>query len=499
MNQAANKLVLPALLILAIARFWLMPLASSFWVDEMGTVFVVRHGPQEPSLRAVPQVPASIYYVLPHLAEHLSGFSEIAYRLPSVLAMALALYLIARIAARLIHPAAGWFAVFACLSLHGFNYEAADARPYALGTLVVAAAFWFLIRWLDRALWRDALLFALAAALLWRVHLVFWPVYAAFALYAVVRLWRGDTPVAWQSLVTVCGLCALALLPVFYGALAIYRNAGAHVIAPLPSSLDLLRSLKPGLLAACAGGAVLLGRARMQRLPSAGDSSLILGWWLIQPLSLFAFSWATSHSVFVHRYVDIALPGAALAAAAAASVFLPPARWRLASVVLAAAVLLLLGDWSRPWPAHHNSGWRTAAERLNQLEPGLPVVCPSPFIEARAPVWHPGDPAAGFLYAHLEVYPVHARLFAFPYEAFPEAEQFAAGLVGETLVPAQRLMPVFAGWAVAVVAVPIPVPLLSLSLGPTFERNGGFAETRFCKHRKPASTLVICRRGSQFR
>jgi mannosyltransferase len=438
MNQAGYKLVLPALLFLSIARFWLMPLTSSLWVDEMGTVFVVRHGAQDPSLRAVPQVPASIYYVLPRLAERLFGSSEIAFRMPSVLALALALYLIGRIAGRLIHPAAGWFAVFACLSLRGFNYEAADARPYALGTLVAAAAFWFLIRWLDHVLWRDALLFALAASLLWRVHLVFWPVYAAFALYAAVRLWRGDTQAGWRRVITVFGLCALALLPVLYGALALYRNAGAHVIAPLPTVLDLMRSLKPGLLAACTAGAVLIGRASIRRLPSIGDSSLILGWWLLQPLSLFAFSWATSNSVFVHRYVDIALPGAALAATAAAFVFLPPARWRLASLILGIAVLLLVGDWSQLWPPHHNSGWRTAAERLNQLEPGLPVVCPSPFIEARVPVWQPDYPAAGFLYAHLEVYPLHGKLYAFPYNASPEAEQFAATLVTQTLAPAQR-------------------------------------------------------------
>ncbi|HTQ56109.1 MAG TPA: glycosyltransferase family 39 protein [Bryobacteraceae bacterium] len=425
--------MLPALLFVCIARLWLMPLGSSFWVDEMGTAFVVRHAAQDPSLRAVPQVPASIYYWLPRLSSDVFGYSETAYRLPSALALGLALWLVARIAGRLIHPGAGWFAAFACLSLRGFNYQAADARPYALGTLVAAGAFWFLIRWLDRGRWSDAALFTLAAAVLWRVHLVFWPLYAAFALYAAVRLARADTPAGWRQALTVLIACCLSLAPVLMRALSLYRNAGAHVIAPLPSAMDLARSLKPGLVAACALVGALLGR-RVGRGPAAG-ASLILGWWLIPPLALFAFSWATAHSVFVHRYVDVALPGAALAATAAAGVFLPPARWRPASALLGAAVLLLLGGWNHWLPVHHNSGWREAADRI---EPGMPVVCPSPFIEARPPVWRPHVPAAGFLYAHLEAYPIHGTPYAFPYEISPEAERFAAGLVRGTLAPAGR-------------------------------------------------------------
>jgi uncharacterized membrane protein len=123
-----------------------MPLPSSFWVDEMGTAFIVQRGAADPSLRVAPQVPASLYYALPRLASNLFGASEVVYRLPSVLAMAIALWLIARIAQRLIHHEAGWFAVFACLYLREFDYQAADARPYALGTCLVCASLWFLIR-----------------------------------------------------------------------------------------------------------------------------------------------------------------------------------------------------------------------------------------------------------------------------------------------------------------------------------------------------------------
>ena len=69
----ADRLNFPLTLILALclARLWLMPLGSSFWVDEMVTRFVVLHGPRDASLQVAPQVAQSIYYLLPGVMERL--------------------------------------------------------------------------------------------------------------------------------------------------------------------------------------------------------------------------------------------------------------------------------------------------------------------------------------------------------------------------------------------------------------------------------------------
>src|ERR1700721_2677101 len=112
-RERVLNLLLGLLLAACITRLWLMPLPSSFWVDEMATVFVVHH-PDHSSFAVAPQVPDSIYYQLARASESLFGVSAVAYRLPSVLLMAIALFLIARLAARLIHPGAAWFV--ACVS-----------------------------------------------------------------------------------------------------------------------------------------------------------------------------------------------------------------------------------------------------------------------------------------------------------------------------------------------------------------------------------------------
>jgi Dolichyl-phosphate-mannose-protein mannosyltransferase len=432
-----------------------MPLPSSFWVDEMATVFVVHHGPNHPSFAVAPQVPDSIYYRLPQAAESLFGFSEVSYRLPSVLLMGIALFLIARLAARLIAPEAAWFAVFACLSIRGFNDQAADARPYALGTCLAAASLLFLIRWLDSGRWWDAGLFIIFAALVWRVHLLFWPFYIVLALYALLRLLRQETRSGWLPVVAVFALLGVALLPVLLDALHLFRQATSHVIVALPTFRDLRISLKFGLILICGAGAFVL--SRLFRWPRAHAFSvstsllLIAAWWLIQPLSLFAVSRLTGSSMFVARYLYIGLPGAALAATLAAAYFIPPAHWKpvwnTVTLAFGAGVLLLLGQWSTLWPMHHGSDWRSAAHTIDQWaagNPNTPVLCPSPFIEARPPVWQPAYALPGFLYCHLPVYPFRGKPYLLPFDDSPEAERYVTSLA-EGPIPASGRFLIYGG------------------------------------------------------
>lgn len=438
---------LAALLALALTRLWLQPLASSFWVDEMATVFVVERGAGHPSFAAAPQVPASIYYALPRASAALFGSSEAAYRIPSVLAMGLALFVIFRLARRLIHPDSGWFAVFACLALTGINYQAVDARPYALGTLVSAVGVLFLVRWLDGGRWRDGLLFGLSAALLWRVHLIFWPFYMVYTAYAALRLLRKESRASWKQAATVFGLIAASLVPVLLEAVDLLREAGEHVIAKPPSLHEFEHRLRWNVPLIFGAGAWILTRVcRWKREPLRLPGSallLIAGWWLVQPAALFAFSWITGNSVFVPRYYFLMLPGVALAATAAAAHFFPSrAPWRKLALLVGAGALLWIGDWGRLWPVHERSDWRAAASRVNELAgaSGALVVCPSPFIEARPPVWSPDYPLPGFFYSHLPVYPIRARTLLFPFDKSPEAERYAGKVAGDAALHSRNLV-----------------------------------------------------------
>ena len=306
-----------------------------------------------------------------------------------------------------------------------FNYQAADARPYALGTCVASAALWFLVKWCDESRWRDAALFLIFAALLWRVHLIYWPCYILFFLYAAVR-------VPLPRVLTVFTILAAALIPVALRALAILHQAQAHVVADhMPGPSDLNRALKFSLVLGCPAAAWLLSRLVKSPYRAFNQPTLILvlGWWLIHPLALFAFSWFTHNSVFVDRYLSVSLPGAALTATLLTAYFLPPQYWRNGSLAFGVGVVLLMGSW-RVHLLHHNSNWRLASEtvRALHLPASTPIIYPSVFIEARPPVWRPDYDLPGFLYCHLLIYPISGSAYLFPFEMSPDAEGYGAEL-----------------------------------------------------------------------
>ena len=442
---------LGGLLAAAVFKLWILPLRSSFWVDEMVTAFVVHYGSSHPSLAVAPQVTATIYYWLPWAAERLFGFSEVVYRIPSTFLMGLSLFLLARLAMRLIHPGAGWFVVFAALTLNGINYEAADARPYALATCVATGAAWFLVRWLDSARWLDAFFYVVCAALLWRVHLIEWPFYAVLAAYTLARVLRGETPVSWWRIGVVHAALGAALVPVLVTTLKLLSETKAHVIFENPPRWRDFRGAFKFLLVAGAGaGAWLLSltfKWPRRKPPSWSDLVLIIGWWVSQPVALFAFSRLTGNNVFVPRYLWLSLPGAALAATAAAACFVPEHAWKPSAAVLGAVVLLFTGGVPRLAPLHHNSNWREAARAISSegISPDTPVLYPSPFIEAQSPVWRPGYVLPGFLYCHLLVYPVGGTPYLLPFAssteaAQPEAEQYAASITGGILASSPKFV-----------------------------------------------------------
>jgi uncharacterized membrane protein len=426
--------LLAAVLAACILRLWIAPLPSSFWVDEMATVFVVQHGAADPSFQAAPQVPASLYYVLPRLAHSLFGVSEIGYRLPSVLLMLAALLAVARLAQRLIHPDAGWFAALACFLLREFNYQAADARPYALGTCMACASLLFLVRWLDSGRWLDSLGFVAFGTLVWRSHLLFWPIYVVFAVYTLVRLLRRQSKTTWLQAGIVYAALGVSLLPVLREAWELSRQASAHVVADIPSGGDFSRALKLGFVVPFCAVSALLGRwlrwPLVDRPAPVESVTLILALWLCDPVCLFLLSRVSGESVFLSRYLYLALPGIALTGTLAAAVFLPRSFWRPMAAVLGIGILIFAGRWNHLAPEHHNSDWRAASRAINREVAGadVPILCPSPFIEARPPVWWPGYPASSFLYSHLAVYPVRGTVYRFPFETSPQAERFAAEL-----------------------------------------------------------------------
>ena len=427
-----------------------MTMPSSLWTDETATALVARF-PNHPSFAIASPYTQSIYYVLPRVMDRMFGFSEIGYRIPSVIAMAIALWFLARLVSRLISPDAGWFAVFACFAYSQINYFAIDAKPYALGMCIALAALLFEVRWLDSGRFRDAIPFLITSALLLRVHQVYWPFYLVLAFYALIRLILRDTTVGFPQLAAVFTLVVIALIPPVMDALRLYHEAAMHAFVSPPKFGDLKRLLSPEWSLISVAGAIgwLIGKFSGRvpdRLPSRSNAVLVGLLWLVTPVTIFVFSQWSNTSLFVPRYLSLHLPGAVLAATLAAGLYVPRSYWRPLSLAMGIGALLSVGQWNTAWPDHDPARWRDAAAYVNRISSGpeMPALCTSPFVEAVPPVWRPDYRLPGFLYAQLFAYPLRAKPFLLPFRQSQDVFDYA-GIVAASVLAKQPRFVIYGG------------------------------------------------------
>jgi mannosyltransferase len=210
--------LLPGLLMLVIGRWWAgRPVLS--W-DEIATMDVARRSPGQ-IWHLVHSVDAVFgpYYFFMHFWTSLAGSTDVALRLPSIIAMAGAVAVAGELGGRLFSPLVGVMTgLFLCLLPNISNY-AFEARPYAFACLFSTLAFLLLYRALERPRLRRWLAYGLAVVFLGFSHVVALTTLAAHLGVVAFRLrdrwswrlaapWSGAvcaallvlTPMAWLGL-----------------------------------------------------------------------------------------------------------------------------------------------------------------------------------------------------------------------------------------------------------------------------------------------------------
>ena len=160
-----------------------------------------------------------------------------------------------------------------------------------------------------------------------------------------------------------------------------------------------------------------------KKRPAPLGALLIFAWWLVLPVLLFGLLGDhLSESVYLARYLSLALPGTALAATWAAARLLPPGRWN------AAAALMGCGALGHAWTFGRHFGRRTknpagAAPRLRSTASRRPGTLAgpfktSPFIEGYDwPDWRPDYPPPRLpLTPNWLIIRFHATVILFPFE-----------------------------------------------------------------------------------
>ncbi|MEU1884953.1 glycosyltransferase family 39 protein [Micromonospora rifamycinica] len=377
------------------ALVWLVPLLATLlvggygtgraqlWRDELATWSAATR-PVGDLLRLTRTIDAASgpYYLSVHAWTELAGDSEVALRLPSVLAMAAAAGLTAVLGRRLFGSAAGLLAGLLFAVLPGTSRYAQEARPYALATLLAVLATVLLVRALDRpGRWRWSG-YAAAVVGLGLAHLLALGLVAAHAVAVLAGRpaagparpgltadpdhpdgtagsggrWRDRRSAGWAVAVLVAALLLVPLLVTAAG----QRSRQLDWITPArPADLAAL----PGALAQSGVvGGVLVGLAALGAA-RAGRRALLPGACALLPV-LLLFAAALAVPLWVPRYLFFTVPfGCLLAGAALAGPPGPvPTGWR-PTIGAGLAVVALTGLLGLPDQAavRHGHGWPRSA------------------------------------------------------------------------------------------------------------------------------------------
>jgi hypothetical protein len=422
---------------------WFIAIRAPLWLDETVSFFHISAGfSQIMPRQGWPAVP--VYSYVLWLWTRVMGTSEVILRIPSILAMLGAVYLLYRAARELFNPDVAMIAAI-LFCLHPFViFESIDIRPYAFGALAVTASILALVRLQhSRSLWLAALFGFLAACIVY-IHLLFAVILPGLAVCFLGRK-VGDRKAFWRQTGVALLAFAIAFLPVIPGIQYMMHTSGAHVFAPRPGWVQLVQTLTSVRLTLILMLIVLIAAAtrrldlksRLEGWPALLCISLAL----VPILTLYAISVGTPLHIFEFRYRLVAVPGIALCWALAISrINSKTLRLFFCVVVVATTVY---HDFNDPIFKIHGYTWKYALQfaEKNASTDNAPVLICSDFPESdtvRMPI---GSAAKNIgIFSPISYYQLSVPVVALPRALNQEAMRVSSQFLQEAAPRHQRFL-----------------------------------------------------------
>jgi mannosyltransferase len=340
------------------------------WDEVTSAEVASRSVPQ--ILDVIPNIDAVFgpYYLFLHFWTALAGTSEVALRLPSILAMAGAVAIAAELGRRLYTPAVGLVAGTLLCFVPNTSRYAAEARPYAFACFFAALAFLALIEAVQRGGRLRWIGYGLSVLLLGLSHLIALTTLAAHAAWLVVH--ARDRLRTWA---VATGVANLPVLPIAYLGTT-QEDTQLHWVAPI--TLQRIHDM-PGEITGSREAAWLLPGLAVLAVWRPGRNLVPIAVYAVVPLATVAVVSALISPMWVARYLLVVLTPLALLAAVALL------RGRSRGVIARAVVVILLFGFAaapgeravrRP-TAKNGPDYRTIAKIIGaDTRPGDIVVYP---------------------------------------------------------------------------------------------------------------------------
>lgn len=435
--------VIYALALGASISIWFIAIRAPLWMDETVSFFHIKAGLSGIMPRqGWPAVP--VYSYVLWLWTKVMGTGEIMLRIPSILAMLGAVYLLYRAARELFdRDVAMIAAVVFCL--HPIViFESIDIRPYAFGALAIAASILALVHLRHNRSSLLASLFGLSAACIVYFHLLFAVILPALAICFFARE-TDDRKTFWRQAGFALLAFLIAFLPVVPGIRYMMHTSGAHVFAPPPGLVQLGQTLTSKRLAvilflttaAAAATRRLDLKSRLEGWPTLLCVSLAL----VPILILYGVSKGTPLHIFESRYRLVAVPGVALCWALAIS-RIHSRSLRLLFCMTAVAATAY-HDFNDPISKIHGYTWKYALEfaEKNASPDNAPVLICSDFPESDSVPMPIGSAAKDIgIFSPISYYQLSVPVVALPRTLNEEAMRVGSRFLQEAAQRHERFL-----------------------------------------------------------
>ncbi len=412
--------------IAASLSIWFLAIRAPFWVDETLSYWQIAGGFHAIWERSIQGNSFAAYAYILRLTKTAFGEKELTLRIPSVLAMFGAAYVLYRCARELFDWDVAAIATVLFILPRGIAFAAIDARPYAFALLLTNLTIFMFLRWSKTHLTKYAALLGISAAGIFYFHYLFACILVALAIFYLLSQARSLRADLLQIGIAL-GCFLLVLLPVLPRLRYIYETRATHSFASAPQWMSLLQILNPGtlqllilvgilLFAAVARHLIVPDRERLNKLLLCCCIGLV-------PICLlYTISVATTIHVFIPRYLLVAVPGMCLLWAWVCSLI--DSRVLRAFFCFAFASLCLFQAYSSPASRTHEGSWKQALAYANAMatDSNTQILMCSPLVEAD---YQPMPEVANdsVLYAPLSYYKVNVPVVPLPRSMNPEAER----------------------------------------------------------------------------
>jgi 4-amino-4-deoxy-L-arabinose transferase-like glycosyltransferase len=416
-----DKLVYTLALVASVS-LWLLHLRAPLWIDEMLAYWQIDGGFHKIWSRSA-QMPSSFTYLyILWFTRSIIGKSEVALRIPSILAMLGAAYALFRAARELFHEE---IALISCIlfCIHDrLIFAATDARPYAFALLMTNLAILAFVLWIRRHEMRYALQFGAAmAGIVYFQYLFAVAILPAFGVSYLLfrgRFLKEDV----RQLAAMLVLFSIMILPQIPRFVDLFRNRQTHVFGGQVPTLLLLETLVPLKFLIIYGAvlviAVITGMlSRKQESSMPGLLCLLLAG---SPAAfLYILNALTSTHVSHQRYWLVAVPGSIL-------VWGWLIDWIDSGFLrkifcLGVVAVTLFRHVTSPSTGKHEISFKKAHTFVNAnvAKDHAPVLTSSAFVESKFQSMPPGPENA--LSSQLSYYPLNTQVTFLPMTMNDEA------------------------------------------------------------------------------